>query len=196
MRYGISGPSDVMWTVDDEIRDELKALVTATERGEAWSTRVDAVLKRAEEMIYKERNILFPICAVNFTEAEWQGVYRDAKAYTELNYQFLTALSMTADEFRPRDLPLGWEHSPAEDGRNWITKATEQRYTPRWKAVLQPSARKKFRAASCNAARKGKNEWREVPRNHPAIIALILLFSRRAAVPAGFPNPPSCRSRP
>ena len=72
-----------MWTVDDEIRDELKALVTATERGEAWSTRVDAVLKRAEEMIYKERNILFPICAVNFTEAEWQGVYRDAKAYDD-----------------------------------------------------------------------------------------------------------------
>ena len=83
VRYGISGPSDVMWTVDDEIRDELKALVTATERGEAWSTRVDAVLKRAEEMIYKERNILFPICAVNFTEAEWQGVYRDAKAYDD-----------------------------------------------------------------------------------------------------------------
>ena len=83
VRYGISGPSDVMWTVDDEIRDELKALVTATEHGEAWSTRVDAVLKRAEEMIYKERNILFPICAVNFTEAEWQGVYRDAKAYDD-----------------------------------------------------------------------------------------------------------------
>ena len=83
VRYGISGPSDVMWTVDDEIRDELKALVTATERGEAWSTRVDAVLERAEEMIYKERNILFPICAVNFTEAEWQGVYRDAKAYDD-----------------------------------------------------------------------------------------------------------------
>lgn len=83
VRYGISGPSDVMWTVDDEIRDELKALVTATERSEAWSTRVDAVLKRAEEMIYKERNILFPICAVNFTEVEWQGVYRDAKAYDD-----------------------------------------------------------------------------------------------------------------
>ena len=83
VRYGISGPSDVMWTVDDEIRDELKALVTATERGEAWSTRVDAVLKRAEEMIYKERNILFPICAVNFTEAEWRGIYRDAKAYDD-----------------------------------------------------------------------------------------------------------------
>lgn len=52
----------------------------------------------------------------------------EPQEYTELNYQFLTTLSMTADEFRPRDLPPGWERSPAEDGRNWITKATEQRY--------------------------------------------------------------------
>ena len=83
VRYGISGPSDVMWTVDDEIRDELAALTKATERGEDWNVRVEAVCKRAEEMIYKEQNILFPICAVNFTEAEWQGIYRDAKAYDD-----------------------------------------------------------------------------------------------------------------
>ena len=48
--------------------------------------------------------------------------------FTELNFQFLTTLSMTAEEFRPADLPLGWDHSPAEDTREWITKATEQRY--------------------------------------------------------------------
>lgn len=52
----------------------------------------------------------------------------EPQEYTELNYQFLTTLSMTADEFRPRDLPPGWEHSPAADERSWITKATEQRY--------------------------------------------------------------------
>ena len=83
VRYGISGPSDVMWTVDDEIRDELAALTRATERGKDWYDRVETTLKRAEEMIYKEQNILFPICAVNFTEAEWQGIYRDAKAYDD-----------------------------------------------------------------------------------------------------------------
>ena len=48
--------------------------------------------------------------------------------HTELNYQFLNTLSMTAEEFRPADLPNGWERSPAEDSREWITKATEQRY--------------------------------------------------------------------
>lgn len=51
-----------------------------------------------------------------------------AEAFTELNYQFLNTLSMTAEEFRPADLPHGWERSPSEDTRHWITKATEQRY--------------------------------------------------------------------
>ena len=47
---------------------------------------------------------------------------------TELNYQFLTTLAITEEEFRPADLPLGWDHSPAEDTRHWLTKATETAY--------------------------------------------------------------------
>lgn len=47
---------------------------------------------------------------------------------TELNYQFLATVSIQSEEFRPSDLPGGWDHSPAEDERSWLTKATEQRY--------------------------------------------------------------------
>ena len=47
---------------------------------------------------------------------------------TELNYQFLTTLSITEEEFRPKDLPLGWKHSPALDPRHWLTKTTETAY--------------------------------------------------------------------
>ena len=32
-------------------------------------------------MIYKENNILYPICAVNFSREEWYGIYEDAKDY-------------------------------------------------------------------------------------------------------------------
>ena len=81
VKYGVSGPSDVMWTVDDEIRDELSALAKENDHGAEWSARLDAVLTRAEEMIYKEQNILFPICAVNFTEEEWYSIYHDEKDY-------------------------------------------------------------------------------------------------------------------
>ena len=47
---------------------------------------------------------------------------------TELNYQFLNTLAMTEDEFRPRDLPFGWDHSPNDDPRHWVTKTTEAAY--------------------------------------------------------------------
>ena len=48
--------------------------------------------------------------------------------FTELNYQFLTTVSVRADEFRPSDLPDGWDHSPEEDKRHWLTKQTELAY--------------------------------------------------------------------
>ena len=84
VKYGISGPSDVMWTTDDEIRDELAALakqlpVQKTE--DHWLERFRIVLQRVEDMIYKEANIFFPNCALNFTEEEWFGIYRDSKDY-------------------------------------------------------------------------------------------------------------------
>lgn len=81
VRHGISGPSDVMWTVDDEIRDEFASLMKEDNHNEKWNQRLEAVLKRIEDMIYKEQNILFPNCAVNFTEDEWIGIYNDSKDY-------------------------------------------------------------------------------------------------------------------
>lgn len=39
------------------------------------------VMNRAEDMIYKEENILFPNCASYFTKEEWMGIYHDAKDY-------------------------------------------------------------------------------------------------------------------
>ena len=47
---------------------------------------------------------------------------------TELNYQFLNTLALTDDEFRPLDLPLGWDKSPNNDPRHWLTKTTETIY--------------------------------------------------------------------
>ncbi len=70
-----------MWSVDDEIRDELGDLCKRADHDDAWFERLDAVLTRAGEMIYKEQNILFPICAVYFSEEEWKEIYRDAKDY-------------------------------------------------------------------------------------------------------------------
>ena len=72
-----------MWTVDDEIRDEMTALTKNRAFDDAWFERVSAVLTRAEEMIYKESNILFPICALNFATEEWYRIYHDSKDYAD-----------------------------------------------------------------------------------------------------------------
>ncbi|MDD6222700.1 MAG: DUF438 domain-containing protein [Lachnospiraceae bacterium] len=112
VNYEISGPSDVMWTVDDEIRDELAYLVKNNDQNAAWEERVRAVLKRAEEMIYKENNILFPICAVNFTEEEWMGIYRDSKDYA--GCLGVKKQTWVKAETQP-SAPAG-KTSPAQDG--------------------------------------------------------------------------------
>ncbi len=81
VKYDIVGPSQVMWTLDDEIRNELSTLTKIQDHNEDWKSRILAVVLRAEEMIYKEKNILFPVCAANFTDIEWQKIYRDSKDY-------------------------------------------------------------------------------------------------------------------
>ena len=115
VKYDISGPSQVMWTVDDEIRDSLgelnrelreksKGVRVLKNTGEDLDDEEEeysrskaeiaesilnsfflknylAVRNRMEEMIYKEENILFPMCALQFQKEEWIQIYFDSKDY-------------------------------------------------------------------------------------------------------------------
>lgn len=84
VKYDISGPSMVMWTVDDDIRDQLGKLAKRKDHDKAWLEDLDGVLTRAQEMIYKEQNILFPICSENFSQEDWYAIYQDSKAYESI----------------------------------------------------------------------------------------------------------------
>lgn len=79
-RYNITGPSDVMWTVDDEILAELRSLLRFPDKDD-WNHRLEALLTQMEEMIYKETSILYPICVQFFQEFEWKEISRDMKGY-------------------------------------------------------------------------------------------------------------------
>lgn len=83
-RYGISGPPTVMWGVHDEIRAALKEVTKVIEnaKGGVASPQLAAeignvvlpALNAVSEMIYKEENILFPLCMETFTVDEWKEI--------------------------------------------------------------------------------------------------------------------------
>jgi len=87
-RHGITGPSKVMWAKDDAVRDLLKELGTALqqEAGAAeWkivaASLGESVLSAVEEMIYKEENILLPMCLDTFTEEDWAEIWLSSPRY-------------------------------------------------------------------------------------------------------------------
>jgi len=88
-KYGITGPSKVMWAKDDEARGLLKDLGAALAEREAtageWKLVAASVgaaaLSAVEEMIYKEDNILLPMCRQTFTEDDWAEIWRSSPRY-------------------------------------------------------------------------------------------------------------------
>lgn len=79
LHHGITGPNDVMWGVDDEIKAEVARLdqFLTAENFNDEKAAAEAILKRMQEMIYKEENIFFPLCLEHLTEEEWIDAYRD-----------------------------------------------------------------------------------------------------------------------
>ena len=74
-KYGIMGPTQVMWGVDDGIRAAIKeAKEKLTNYCRDKQAVIDAlyfVIREVSEMIFKEENILFPMALQTLTEDEW-----------------------------------------------------------------------------------------------------------------------------
>ncbi len=81
--YGFTGPSDVMWGVDDEIVHELGAICRSlTEDAYAeLLPRITALTARMREMVYKEEQIFLPLCLEHLTNEEWLAAYRDLEEF-------------------------------------------------------------------------------------------------------------------
>ena len=101
-KHGVSGPPAVMWGKHDETRGLLaRALQAAAQRpgGPADTKRVmEQVLQpladSIDEMIFKEENILFPMCLDTLSEAEWYEIWRQSP---EVGF----CLYDPVDEWRP-----------------------------------------------------------------------------------------------
>ncbi|MGC8795319.1 MAG: DUF438 domain-containing protein, partial [Bryobacteraceae bacterium] len=88
-RYGITGPSQVMWAKDDEVRSLLKQLDEALRSQDGQAGPLKALVaglgRRAvaavEEMIYKEENILLPMALGTLTEDDWAEIWESSPRY-------------------------------------------------------------------------------------------------------------------
>ena len=107
-----------LWGMEHSVRDVDVILTKSMFKGYGWLTASGMNWEDYRTVFRKYRHALY-ITNVSKEKPE---------KTTELNYQFLNTVSLKADEFRPADLPDGWDHSPEEDPRNWLTKQTELAY--------------------------------------------------------------------
>ncbi|HKM42455.1 MAG TPA: DUF438 domain-containing protein [Limnochordia bacterium] len=107
-RYGISGPPSVMWGTHDDIRASLKEVsqvIANSKEKEKVASRQLAMeignlvlpaLNSVSEMVYKEENILFPLCLDTFTEEEWKEIVAQLKDPMATAYKKKDALAPAA----------------------------------------------------------------------------------------------------
>lgn len=77
-KYGIEGPTKVMWGVDDSIRSAIKSVKNRLNDYEGNQEGIlrdlDHLISEVNEMIFKEENILFPLSLETLTEDEWVSI--------------------------------------------------------------------------------------------------------------------------
>jgi hypothetical protein len=87
---GMSGPSQVMWAVHDDIRTALKIAREQAASGDPLiSLTLEELSITIRDMIYKEENILYPMSLESLTHGDWLRV-KDGEA--EIGFAWIQPL--------------------------------------------------------------------------------------------------------
>jgi DUF438 domain-containing protein len=102
----ISGPSEVMWALHDDIRQMIRY---AREQIEGLQVPVvyatlKYLLRSISDMIYKEEHILFPMALEELTDDDWAQV---AKGEDEIGYAWISPAKGWAPRKQPAGQPAG-----------------------------------------------------------------------------------------
>ncbi|MED3660559.1 DUF438 domain-containing protein [Ureibacillus sp. FSL K6-8385] len=102
-KYGIYGPTKVMWGVDDYIRagikDAKRKLLDYDGQKEDVLEVLEFVMREVSEMIFKEENILFPMALQKLTEDEWLKIAQESD---KIGYCLIDSV----EEWKPVRHPL------------------------------------------------------------------------------------------
>lgn len=159
-----------LWGMEHSVRDVDVILTKSMFKGYGWLTASGMSWEDYWAVFRKYRHALY-ITNVSKEKPE---------KTTELNYQFLTTVSIQGDEFRPADLPDGWDHSPETDERNWLTKQTELRY---YNLCANPQFRQNYFLEKAN--RVG---WWERHQGRDQILAAVLKRIRASSTNQSMPS--------
>jgi len=79
--YGVTGPGQIMWDMDDAIKDELSAIYRPLQEDAAnlplYQGRLQKLCQDISAMIAKEEQIVFNQCLRLFTDTQWYQIYGD-----------------------------------------------------------------------------------------------------------------------
>ena len=114
-KYGNTAPPQVMWGVDDQIRNQFKTFRKAFEADE--TEQLMALFSEFEyemqEMIVKEENILIPMVTDAFTEEDWIQI---AAEMDQIGYCIVKPLAKWKPERKVKKPELPTGRIPLETG--------------------------------------------------------------------------------
>ncbi len=105
-RHGVTGPSQVMWGIHDQIRAQWKQARKAVESGEVnlLVEILPALARNLIEMVYKEEKILFPMALGKLSAEEWS---EEKRGEDELGYGLAKpAIALPLAGGRPAPTPV------------------------------------------------------------------------------------------
>jgi DUF438 domain-containing protein len=106
--HNVSGPTQVMWSIHDDIRAVLKDTRRSVSNDDVKGiSRLEEANKMIRDMIYKEEHILFPMSLETLSESEWIKI---RKGEEELGYAWITP----GDEWKPK--LIGKTQKPIKGG--------------------------------------------------------------------------------
>ena len=79
-KKGITGPPQVMWGKDDEIRDLLKTILHGELSPEELIQTTQSAIAEIESMIVKENDILSPLLLKHIEPADWRLIAQESPA--------------------------------------------------------------------------------------------------------------------
>lgn len=115
-----------LWGISHPIERVRMILTRSQFKGCGWMTENGLTFSEYLDHCRNYRHALY-VTGVNNTENE---------QCTDLNYQFLSTLSLRPEQFRPVDLPFDWmkdrmdreDEQNDSDSESWLTKTTEEIY--------------------------------------------------------------------